>query len=349
MTLVFDSSHPKDKNRTFRKVFWNEADQSEKIEIAVGYIDTASIARLREYLRRNPTVSLKLLIGMQYLDGFTRPQLKAVRDLHSELKQRGTGQVLITESIRYHGKVYVFWSGGKVRSAYIGSGNLSAISDEGRQVFETGIVIDDDLEELVAYLKQRIFPLGTNLDEVASFSLKQSPSPLEGMDDATPTGQAPPPELISDVQPTYQFELPLKTETKSNLNVFFGKGRVNKKTGRELPRPWYEVEIIVPKDITSQPGYPVAGKVFTVWTHDGFSFECKISGANRKNFRSAKSLSTLGSYIKGWLESEELLAPGQMVTDEILRLYGRDTLGLYYFEETNRWILDFRADGNPNK
>ena len=52
------------------------------------------------------------------------------------------------------------------------------------------------------------------------------------------------------------FDLPLKTEAKSNLNTYFGKGRLATSTGAIRPRHWYEVELIVPIEITTADGYP---------------------------------------------------------------------------------------------
>jgi hypothetical protein len=72
------------------------------------------------------------------------------------------------------------------------------------------------------------------------------------------------------------FEIPLKAEAKSNLNTYFGKGRLSP-NGAIRPRPWYEVEIIVPTTITRQDGYPRSGTVFSVITDDGWKFKCKIS------------------------------------------------------------------------
>ncbi|MFW1969915.1 hypothetical protein ACG95P_23045, partial [Acinetobacter guillouiae] len=42
----------------------------------------------------------------------------------------------------------------------------------------------------------------------------------------------------------------------SNLNVYFGKGRENKATGKIIPRPWYEIEIISSNDVNSLIDYP---------------------------------------------------------------------------------------------
>ncbi len=84
------------------------------------------------------------------------------------------------------------------------------------------------------------------------------------------------------------------------LMLFFGKGR-EAKNGLVKPRHWYEVELIVPKNITEQNGYPKAktdDAIFDVITDDGWSFKCKVSGDYSKNFRSEGDLKILGKWLK---------------------------------------------------
>ena len=76
------------------------------------------------------------------------------------------------------------------------------------------------------------------------------------------------------------------------LMLFFGKGR-EAKNGLVKPRHWYEVELIVPKNITEQNGYPKAktdDAIFDVITDDGWSFKCKVSGDYSKNFEIEKAI-----------------------------------------------------------
>src|SRR5690606_10916771 len=127
----------------------------------------------------------------------------------------------------------------------------------------------------------------------------------------------------------YEFLIPLKTDdaTRSNLNTFNGKGRENKQ-GFVMPRSWYEVELIVPKSVTSQPGYPQSDKdgdggVIHVLTDDGWKFSCKVSGDFSKNLRSEKDLKILGKWLKGRLEHSGALKTGELCTQSTLDNYGR--------------------------
>lgn len=136
---------------------------------------------------------------------------------------------------------------------------------------------------------------------------------------------------------------PYEVSPQSNLNAFFGKGR-EAKNGLVKPRHWYEVELIVPKNITEQNGYPKAktdDAIFDVITDDGWSFKCKVSGDYSKNFRSEGDLKILGKWLKGRLENAGVLKVGDPVTKETLELYGRDTFTLTKTIRPGIWYLDF--------
>ncbi|MCD7873058.1 MAG: NgoFVII family restriction endonuclease [Clostridiales bacterium] len=144
------------------------------------------------------------------------------------------------------------------------------------------------------------------------------------------------------------FDIPIKpyeVSPQSNLNVFFGKGRESK-NGLVKPRHWYEVELIVPKTITCQPGYPQSktdDAEFDVITDDGWSFRCKVSGDYSKNFRSEGDLKILGKWLKGRLENAGVLKVGEPVTAETLKNYGRDTFTLTKTNIPGTWFLDFEV------
>jgi len=142
------------------------------------------------------------------------------------------------------------------------------------------------------------------------------------------------------------FSIPLKGSDiapKSNLNVYFGKGREGK-NGVIKPRPWYEVELIVPKKIATKEHYPqseTAEASFDVITDDGWKFKCKVSGDFNKNFRSEGDLTILGKWIKGRLENAGALSVGEPITDDTFVKYGRDYFTFTKTDEPNLWYLDF--------
>jgi hypothetical protein len=116
--------------------------------------------------------------------------------------------------------------------------------------------------------------------------------------------------------------------------------------GLVKPRHWYEVELIVPSEITSRPKYPQANSansIFDVITDDGWKFKCKVSGDYSKNLRSEGNLKILGKWLKGRLENAGALKVGELVTEETLRKYGRSDFDLIKTDTQNLWYLDFRV------
>ncbi|XZN94103.1 MAG: AAA family ATPase [Microcoleus sp.] len=125
-------------------------------------------------------------------------------------------------------------------------------------------------------------------------------------------------------------------QQQSNLNIFFGKGRENKSTGKVIPRDWYEVELIVDTKTISDPIYPKGD--FIAHTDDGLTFDCQTQGANYKNFRSKNDLKILGRWIKGKLEQSGALKQFEPVTSETLQKYGRDYIRLYKLSDYNYYL-----------
>ncbi|MEZ2240199.1 AAA family ATPase [Microcoleus sp.] len=125
-------------------------------------------------------------------------------------------------------------------------------------------------------------------------------------------------------------------EQQSNLNIFFGKGRENKSTGKVIPRDWYEVELIVDTKTISDPIYPKGD--FIAHTDDGLTFDCQTQGANYKNFRSKNDLKILGRWIKGKLEQSGALKQFEPVTSETLQKYGRDYIRLYKLSDYDYYL-----------
>lgn len=105
------------------------------------------------------------------------------------------------------------------------------------------------------------------------------------------------------------------------------------------------MELIVPKTVTSQPGYPQSktdNAVFDVVTDDGWKFKCKVSGDYSKNFRSEGDLKILGKWLK-WSDWKTacVLKTGDPVTMKTLEEYGRSTFTLTKTKTENLWFLDF--------
>ena len=125
---------------------------------------------------------------------------------------------------------------------------------------------------------------------------------------------------------------------KSNLNTYFGKGRLNSKTGIITPRPWYEIELIAETDLISQAEYPKGD--FTAYTDDGYVIPMRTQGDNYKNIRSKDSLQIFGMWLKGKLERSGSLKRYEPVTQETFLEYGSDEL-VFYKINKDEYYLEF--------
>ncbi|ULJ61983.1 NgoFVII family restriction endonuclease [Wielerella bovis] len=316
---------------------------ANEVVMATGYVSGDAIAGLYSALERNLEIDSKtihLLVGMQYLEGFTQRQYNGLLKLNQFLMERNRGQVYLSPFMKFHGKLYAFKQGDTL-TGMIGSANLSSFWDNLERTYETMFVLDDFQAANLLYQQtnELITKLGKPIHQVDEPTHFHSHNVhLEEHLGVCKIDMNKVRQLQMQ-ESQYSFSIPMKTEPKSNLNVFFGKGREDKR-GFIIPRPWYEIELIVSKKTTELEGYP-CHKLFTVITDDGWQFKCKTSGDFAKNLRSEGDLQILGKWIKGKLENSGALEVGDMVTEETLKQYGQDTMMLRSTDDPNIWLLSF--------
>lgn len=336
----------KTKNQEFEKTFYNYLDGAKRLTIASGYISEDSVADLIGLYKTGLTTKLNLIVGMHYFEGFSYGQYDALQKLADILQDKNLGDVYLASSVKYHGKVYLFETQENKKISILGSSNLTKIAPSER-IYDTDVVTDDTsfTKDVADFLKLLTEKNCEKISQIDNNRIKILP-PDNLFEDYLSVSKVPPSYLaeIQSKKTDVSFIIPLKTEEKSNLNCYFGKGRKNFSNGSILPRPWYEVELIVSKSITSLPNYPKENSVFTVITDDGYKFDCKTSGDFSKNFRSADDLKILGRWLKGRMENKKALNIGEKVTGSTFTLYGRNSVALTKTTEPNVWFLDFGVD-----
>ena len=333
--------------RTFSDAFYDLLPGTESLNIAVGYITSDSLIELERLTELNDIKNVNLTIGMHYLDKFTHTQYNAALRLNQYLTTSGRGEVRLVTPFRYHGKLYSYSDAVGASAGIIGSNNLGSIVEGGSRVYESAILLRDrasarEMKKFIDLLVHEATDNIANLDIQQFNTTNTLLEEHENVQKVTPTRLA---ECLSSLTAT-SFEIPIKgaeVSPQSNLNAFFGKGRVSQ-NGLVKPRHWYEVELIVPKQVTSQSGYPRSQTPegeFQVITDDSWTFRCKVSGDYNKNFRSEGDLKILGKWLKGRLENAGALAVGSPVTNDTLRQYGRNTFTLTKTTIPGLWYLDF--------
>ena len=330
--------------KSFLDVFYEYFSKSTQIDIAVGYITADSLAELQKLAEINENHIINLTIGMHYYDLFSRNEYNAAMKLNQFLRNENRGEVRLVTPFRFHGKLYSYSKDGQPIAGIVGSDNLSSITDSRAKAYEASVLFDDrdSVKEINSIIKSLVKSSTDNIDALTIETFKKGSPPLENQEHV---------EKLSDndrlkymnARTDLTFNIPLKAAEKSNLNAFFGKGR-ECSNGLIKPRHWYETEVIVSKEITSQTGYPESREKagsFDVVTDDGWKFKCYVGGTNKKNFRSDGDLKILGRWLKGRLEEKGVLQSGEPVIEETFRQYGRDNFSMTKTTFPNLWYLDF--------
>lgn len=338
--------------KTFSKCFKSLFETTDKVCIATGYISTEALTELKSIAEANQK-NIILVIGMHFFEGMTKVQYQAANYLNNFLIQNNLGEVYITNTFKFHGKLYTFHNKEQIIAGIIGSSNLNSILDN-HMNYETDILLDNHtiITEMDAFILNLIERTCIPLSDWKPESFVENNLLLEGHENVKHCSANEISKIISKTTDIV-FEIPIKpyeTAPKSNTNAYFGKGRENKR-GFVQPRHWYEVELIVPKEITDNPAYPKAGypnseSIITVYTDDNWKFDCKISGDFSKNFRSCDDLKILGKWIKGRLENYGSLKVGEPLTESVLKDYGRNYIKMMGTNNPKIWYLDFSPRGN---
>ncbi|MEY3996401.1 MAG: hypothetical protein RL344_744 [Pseudomonadota bacterium] len=341
MELLLSNIHPvantncKSAQDRFEQLFI----ENNSIRIATGYVSEDSLTSLKKSFELNNKENLELLIGMHGYEGFTQPQYDATKYLDDYLRLNKRGEVKIVETFKFHGKMYSFLNGNNPTAAILGSSNLNSLFDDSTyeaDVYFTDISIVTQIDSFIRTLSDKSC---TPFNQWQPKIVEGKNDRLEGLQGVRKVSDS---ELESILQKKTElfFNIPIKDEPKSNLNVYFGKGRQSPR-GIIKPRHWYEVEIIVSNQITQHENYPKKGDEIKIYTDDGWHFWCKFSGDNAKNLRSRDDLKTLGRWIKGRLERSGALKTGCPVTKSVLNMYGNNTIKLIATSDPSVWVLDF--------
>jgi hypothetical protein len=327
----------------FKDVLDKEFLSAKNVTIASGY---ASLDIIHKYensflnIAKSGGIS-RLLLGMAFYEGLSQKKLDAVTILNDKLKKFNNGSgVYVTNGRRYHGKVYYFHDE-TTSSIYVGSSNFSSSGTKGNIECTIPVSLDYEKQTLVNFINDLYTPFySVTIDRVEIIVPGKKKIILNKIENYWKSLKTYDPKII-DKSILSKFEFPLKRVAemeKSNLNVFFGKGRLNKLTGKIIPRPWYEIELIASKDLNSQEFYPKGD--FLAYTDDGLIIPMRTQGDNFKNIRSKQSLQIFGIWLKGKLEKNNVLLKYQPVTLDTLEEYGNNMLTFYKMEE-GKYYMEF--------
>ncbi len=327
----------------FINVLNREFASAKNVTIASAYTSLEIIHAFEKQfniIAKNGGVS-KLLLGMAFYEGLGQKKLDAVTKLNNQLLKFNNGSgVYVTNGRRYHGKVYHFYDEAN-SSIYVGSSNFSLSGTVGNIECTIPVTIDSIKKSLINFLNDLYSPSYSLTIDRAEITVPGKKKILsESIEDYWGELKKYNPKTINiEVLPKLEFPLERVVEKeKSNLNVYFGKGRENKKTGKIIPRPWYEIELIANRDLNMHPNYPKGD--FLAYTDDGLIIPMRTQGDYFKNIRSKESLQIFGIWLKSKLEQNGALKKYEPVTLDTLEEYGNNKLTFYKIED-GKYYMEF--------
>ncbi len=331
--------------KAVKDYFTNFVNEADAMNIATGFISNQSLATIRTAVEsREHNLKVNMFVGMHSIQGFTQLQYNSLKVLHTFLNETDCGNVYLSPRALYHGKMYSFVKDGSCFGAFIGSSNLESFVSDCPNYIESDVLLhDNDAISIDTHIKKIIDLLGVNFDDLEAPHEFIKPDE-EIFVDYKGVRKVSEEELhracaLVEGNP---IRIPLKTFPKSNLNTYFGAGKIK---GRFSRRDWYEVEIILS---SKEPSFanipydpdPAKNELchIQVITDDGYNFEMFRQGDYGKNFRSAKDLRILGRWIKRHMEISGSLVVGQPITKDVLDAFGKHYLVLQKTFD-NYWLL----------
>ncbi len=327
----------------FKSILLREFPKASNVLVASGYASLDIINEFENHFIRIAELGglSKLLLGMAFYEGLSSKKLEAALDLNRKLKEINPNcGVYVSHGRRYHGKVYLFENENE-KNIYVGSSNFSFSGTRGN-VECTVPIIDanqkDQLELFLQSLYSSNLCLPIDKAEITVPGKKVIiQRTVENIWNAL--NRYNPDSINTSTLPSFEFSLERIVEKeKSNLNVYFGKGRLNRNTGKIIPRPWYEIELIANNALNSQPLYPKGD--FLAYTDDGYIIPMRTQGDYFKNIRSRESLQIFGIWLKGKLERSGALIKYKPVTLDTLEEYGNTKITFYKMND-NKYFLKF--------
>ena len=335
-----------ENNTSFEKFLLESIEKSEITRIASGYIGIDVFRKTEPLFRRKIEQGgvVALIFGLGKWEGISPKLEELLRKFHEfAIKNNEKSGVYFCQKDKYHGKIYLF-KNQSTEWASVGSSNFSPTGFGGYQEANVEIRDHKTITEINKYFDR----LRTN--NAKPISLISFPSKEKELLSKEQYEKIEIPSNLRNLP--IAFKLEIKPHSKSHINLFAGIGRLNRNTGIYSKRPWYEVELGVTVDEVRRnlqkylpnqksPYYIKLvddnGNVMnanfkrkTGGTHSektlreiGLDF---MTGSGEDNDGGKNGRIQLGIYIKNKLIDAGLIKYGEIITEDILDIYGNNYL-----------------------
>ena len=343
MIFTNDSKH----GGPFKKQFCSKVKEAKNLVIAAGYFGASLVDELSADIvsvSKKNDGRCRILLGMVFHGGLSKKQFECLSKIDEKLQKSHKDNGVFISRMDYHGKVYLI-----DEDVYVGSSNFSNEGFSSRLEC-TALIIDSNTRTQTVAFVNSLFVAKTTVSLGAADLTRKKIDKIEVSKDYRVKSL---PDI--PVKGKVMIKLRVDEQPASSLNLFFDKGRKNK-NGKYAPRPWYEVEITSATEERKSDFYPISkllkkGKKSRKGTFNAFvrkddqyfKIEMHVASDGGKAIMSSKSCGgreTLGIFIKGKLEDNNLLKYGERITSETLDAYGRDFITLKKLDDKN-FILEF--------
>jgi len=321
---------------------------STSIKIASGYIGIDVFKKtdllLRKIVENGGVVTL--IFGLGYWEGISLKLEPMLREFHKYVNEINPNSgIYFCQKNRYHGKIYIFQNS-TAKWITIGSSNFSPTGFG--EYHEANVKITDEptLNEFEAYFNRLLN------ENSAPINLLTFPSKKDEQTKKEDYKKISVPKDFRKLP--ILFKLQIKVTDKAHVNLFAGKGRPSSIPGIYIKRPWYEVEIgisikEVKQNLKNFLPNTLGPYYVTVIDEDGhmLSANFKRKSSNDADLRTMHNTGVdfmtgkvdidgnnnlkhgrlqLGFLIKDKLIDSGLLRYGEVITEDILDMYGNHFL-----------------------
>lgn len=343
-------SNTKSHGGNFAHVIDTNFKLAKNVTIASGYTSLDMVHKYTDSFVRiaNNGGESRLLLGMAFYGGLGEKKLKALLSLNEKLlESNGSSGVYISYDRPFHGKIYHFHDECDSKM-YVGSSNFSLSGLEKNIECTIPVTCAHQKQSLQKFLDMLHSPDYTRTLNNVEIPLLGQPKKytkrerkLEELWATLKHHSITPTTLVGCPRFVVPLAIMAKNE-KSSLNTYFGRGRLNRATGKVTLRQWYEIDIIVRKPVRDRAGDSYPRGKFLAFTDDGLIIPMETQGEYNlwKNMRSLDNLGILGKWLKGKLEKKGCLQKYEFITPEILEEYGNTDLIFYKFGH-EKYYMEF--------
>ena len=342
-----------DDGNVLNDTFFNLASKSTNVTIASGYFGASQIEDAKplflEIAKKGGNVTL--IHGMGMWEGIRKTLENSIFSLNNELQKISpkSGFYFYTKQ-RFHGKIY-FFDNVETQTCIVGSSNFSRNGVSSN--LEANLLQTDkkSLELTSSFLKLLLKQSQRYEDYLLPDKGVSKKSKSLFLDKPKDNFEVPTDIWTKPID----FTIPIRIQPRSSLNLTFGLGRKDTK-GLYAIRPYYEVEITVPKEYWVKPFInfipnQTEPAIFEIFTDNGLYFEANFKRKTTNKFDTRPLHETggdfmsspreaLGKYIKDKLISSGALEFGEAVSEDTLLDYGNNKLRFKKLDG-NRLYVEF--------